>query len=822
MPHNEINENPDSDAVAEVYDSQRVYQDVDRKMRLYSVITALKSGLLPSNDQIQQTLKYASSHAPFDINVLSDDGKILVNDTRAVFNTANDIVQQKNKDERLQQFLYKTRDKKHVSEKANLDKSTFPKGSKEGNDKALHHLRTIFTLIATNSEIRKLLTDSKILGFDLFADAAANAANMARPPAEQINKLDETAPEGWKNNDGSIVGADQTPQYNLPKLKKGKKAAEEGHDNAENVKKAALEREKDSITRAQNSSVKVDQSDGDLQQGVQNALEEQNPEGMTQSQNRSTIEGNEKNIPPQHRDKAQDSFNRTKKHLEEIFPEERRASYINRLKKVVYENQKHKDWKEAFEFFFAEFEIYKGGLMKAGGGEQQAASSILSDPEFRSAAEDLRVVLERFANNNSASPIFESFDRFIKMAVNDKQKSEWLDHFVAYVRRIFLEPGYVLSEEVIRDGERIGETARTIFTSKYKAQIKNELFATIADFFIAMGKDPLNKKLGSDINKLFRDLFFNESGKWTFKSELWADVRDKIVPPVVEQIGAVPIPRIEYSDPAIDVVIENLVLQGKNLLPNYITFEAYNQLKFSPYDTTSNEHHHDIEIELGQIQCDLRDIAFYINRHKGFPKLNDAGLADVFLGGKGVSVTVMLRVDSDNENIFTVKSVKASVGKLKFKIRDSKHDLLYKTVKPLLMSLIRKQITKAIEDGTRSGLTTLNNKLVEIRREMEATKEARKEEATSEVKGGKKGETSRTSIISDKFRGKKESSESAADGPIGATQNPPTQSHFRVVANRNSQLIDAGHSQGWINLQAKYENKVGEGDTWHSKAFSVV
>lgn len=26
MPHNEINENPDSDAVAEVYDSQRVYQ----------------------------------------------------------------------------------------------------------------------------------------------------------------------------------------------------------------------------------------------------------------------------------------------------------------------------------------------------------------------------------------------------------------------------------------------------------------------------------------------------------------------------------------------------------------------------------------------------------------------------------------------------------------------------------------------------------------------------------------------------------------------------------------------------------------------------
>lgn len=61
--------------------------DVDRKMRLYAVITALKNGFFPSNDQIDQTLKYATSRAPFEVKELSKDGQKLVNDTRTVIET---------------------------------------------------------------------------------------------------------------------------------------------------------------------------------------------------------------------------------------------------------------------------------------------------------------------------------------------------------------------------------------------------------------------------------------------------------------------------------------------------------------------------------------------------------------------------------------------------------------------------------------------------------------------------------------------------------------------------------------------------------------
>lgn len=52
----------------------------------------------------------------------------------------------------------------------------------------------------------------------------------------------------------------------------------------------------------------------------------------------------------------------------------------------------------------------------------------------------------------------------------------------------------------------------------------------------------------------------------------------------LHQVGYVPIPRIEYTDDALDIVIENLALSGQNLFPNIVTLEAHNFIKFSPYN----------------------------------------------------------------------------------------------------------------------------------------------------------------------------------------------------------------------------------------------
>ena len=104
------------------------------------------------------------------------------------------------------------------------------------------------------------------------------------------------------------------------------------------------------------------------------------------------------------------------------------------------------------------------------------------------------------------------------------------------------------------------------------------------------------------------------------------------------QVGYIPIPRVEYTDDAIDLVVENLTLSGRNLFPNVVSIEAHNFIKFSPYSAITDEHHHEFTLTFAQMQADMRDVAFYFRKKTGI-KMSDSGLADVVLGGEGLTVS---------------------------------------------------------------------------------------------------------------------------------------------------------------------------------------
>ena len=238
-----------------------------------------------------------------------------------------------------------------------------------------------------------------------------------------------------------------------------------------------------------------------------------------------------------------------------------------------------------------------------------------------------------------------------------------------------------------------------------------------------MGEDPLNKRFGEDWARLTKDLLFDSEGSLKFKPQLWGDMRKVILPTIASQVGYIPIPRIEYTDDSLDLVIENLTLSGKNLLPNIFELNARNHFKFSPYSTFNDQSEHEVELTFSQIQADIHDVYFYFRKKTGLPKLKDSGLADFILGGDGVNVNVKLVASSkDHTSVFKVKSVHAKVASLKFSIRDSKHDLLYKTLKPLATGLVKKQIQKAIEDGVRTGLEYVDGQLVGVRDRMAEAK----------------------------------------------------------------------------------------------------
>lgn len=154
-----------------------------------------------------------------------------------------------------------------------------------------------------------------------------------------------------------------------------------------------------------------------------------------------------------------------------------------------------------------------------------------------------------------------------------------------------------------------------------------------------------------------------------------------------------------------------------------VSVEANNFIKFSPFSTVDDVTRHDLTLTFSHIQADLRDVAFSFTR-KSTPKISDSGLADVVLGGRGLVVTARVRSApaGDKSSVFYVKDVEAKLGDVNFAIRDSNHDLLYKTLKPLAMGLVKRQIKRAVEDGVRTMLEYVDGQLVGVQNRMEEAK----------------------------------------------------------------------------------------------------
>jgi hypothetical protein len=280
------------------------------------------------------------------------------------------------------------------------------------------------------------------------------------------------------------------------------------------------------------------------------------------------------------------------------------------------------------------------------------------------------------------------------------------------------------------------------------------------------------------------------------------DIRKVILPTLVEKVGYIPIPRIEYSDESLDLVVENLTLYGRNLFPNIVQFEAYNFIKFSPYDAISDDYRHRIVLQLEQIQADMRDVAFYYHKKTGLPRMKDSGIADVLLGGEGLTVTIhLVSTKRDQSSVFHVQDITVKVGTLKFAIRDSKHDFLYKTLRPLATALIKKQLQKVIKEALRTGLEYVDGQLVAVRDRM----------AEAKLKEGE----SRTEVFKELFQRKKE------DASIKSSESHRSQ--FKVVTNKKTSILASqGHPSGWVNRTTEVEKKTSSGDDWRSDAFTVV
>ncbi|RPD56928.1 hypothetical protein L226DRAFT_573722 [Lentinus tigrinus ALCF2SS1-7] len=822
----DISDKPAAGSVVDPVNKKNQAADVDRKLRFYGVIRAFSDSRMPSNEQIDRALNYVLQNSPVDTKQLSPSGQRLIQDTRDIIDTARLIVQQKNADELFQNFIWHTRDvdfdqaKKDPKEVVPVDKEK----AKSDGQQAVQHLRTLLSLVLTNAEVRKLLTDFSVIGRDILARTASKVADKARPDEERLRRIDESAPrDQFVTEGGRLAGPDETPvlEARIP----GTDTTVAQHPREELGHGAKVTKENGEVTSGASAINETQQRTNEtIEQGKMEAQRQKEdvnnvvggnpvPDDREDAEAKKSglmgkIRGVRDNltdrVPQEHKDRVNEHYDRAKRVLtEEYFPEERRDQFIYRGKKVIVECQRHKDYQESMQWLLDFLEEYASHGKTVANHGKDSKNQLGSDGALNQATYELRTLLERFANGKSLGMIGDAMQTLYNDAQQDEELRNWFRSVDAYTRKVLLDPGFVLEPQCNNEANELRENGRRFYDEKYKGHFDN-LFNVTTEWFRGLGEDPLNKRFGEDWARLTKDLLFDSEGSLKFKPDLWMDIRKVILPSIIDQVGYMPIPRVEYTDDQLDLVIENLALSGRNLFPNVVSMEAHNFIKFSPYNAIKDENHHEFTLTLGQIQADMRDVAFYFKKKAGFPKLSDSGLADVLLGGEGLTITAhVASADKDRSSVFKVKNVHVKVGTLKFSIRDSKHDLLYKTLRPLATGLVKKQLQKAIADAVTTGLEYVDGQLTGVRDRMAEAK-------ASEDK-------SRTQVLQEMFQHKQEEALSVK------SKADDKGSHFKIVSRRDSALLpQQGHPAGWVNRTQEREDAAMRGKDWRSDAFTIV
>lgn len=288
------------------------------------------------------------------------------------------------------------------------------------------------------------------------------------------------------------------------------------------------------------------------------------------------------------------------------------------------------------------YQVQAKEASKQSGG---SVASVRHDTNYQRAQHELRTLLERFANGASMQGMFDAVDQLYTDSKNDSELRSWFHELNVYIRQCLQEPGYIMKDECDRRGRELRDSSKKFWDPKEGkyAGHKDRFFDEVQAFFTSYADDGLNQRLGESVKTLFSDLLFNSDGNLEYKPHLWKDIRSVILPELFKQIGYVPIPRAEYTSPEIDLVLENLTLgilffhtlepyppvsdlpsdslaftESANLLPNLFELEARNYFKLSPYDNLGDVSKHSFWVSFSQVQCDLKDVAFFIKKKTGF------------------------------------------------------------------------------------------------------------------------------------------------------------------------------------------------------------
>ena len=417
-----------------------------------------------------------------------------------------------------------------------------------------------------------------------------------------------------------------------------------------------------------------------------------------------------------------------------------RTQILSDLRSIFSQLAGNRQFSRAFNDFYAV-------LLKLRRTEVVGTAALLTedlryDANFRAAQDELLVLLERLSGSPGVSlaPLVENLRKVRQESRDDYELRDFLGDWRAFLKRCtgIESQRYIESEEYMRRGEVLLKRTEKYFSpsGQYRSHL-DESFDALNAFVEGMRSDKLTRDLGKQVNKLIKeDLIGIGRGEplsvrtmltssALLRPDLLNDVRYHILPRILQSMQSIPLPRIEVVSGGTTLVLEDLIIPADALVPlqmeiltsSHVTMNPKSRLfrrSATPAPSPSSRVEGvqgGVQLKLSSIAGQVRNVRFTMDRHEGWPKFSDQGLADLRIGGRGLTILIDLATHPASEitgrsdfrssvlpAALIAHHVRVRIDRLSLTLHDSLHDSMYRVFNPIVSSVVKRNMERAIRD----------------------------------------------------------------------------------------------------------------------------
>ncbi|KAF9207971.1 hypothetical protein BGZ59_010850 [Podila verticillata] len=668
-------------------------KEVDRyqKFKFFECLQALMQGRLPTNEQIDHFLVMASNSPSLEArtHMLSADGKSLYRDFQELLRTTRGIVYEKNEQELFQNFIYHCRAASDSVGSQNVTAPDLDLGvsnrriKKEGKE-TLDSMTAVAKLVTTNADFRTILDELFELAKEIFSEGADKISEGAHRASEKLSskvaEISQSAasavPESGNRLQEGILQAEDMVQ-NLV-----------GHAQEDPITTAAGARS--DVMHQANSAI----NNAKFQSAqFQNNLSQQT-EGLMGTARAQAMHTQESAI----------------QYANKKMPIEKRNALIERLKAIIGQIQADPQYQHAIDSIMNLVGTWRQRAQKPADSISVEANKVVQDPNVEAATIEFKVILQRWAQGHSLDPMIRLIQNMWTKTQVDPELNQYMDNVSTFLTKAIREPNYVASTSINSDAAVLIDNGQALMNVKYKPDM-DALFNEGQVFMTKLNNDPRSKEVAANFQKFATHLCYDKHGDLTFKPHLFDDFRYVVMPAMMESFQFIPIPRIEYSDLKVDLMIDNMILTSTDLLPRLFEVNMNNTMRMVPRGNANralDANKHDFNMFIQGVEANVRDVNYYVKTKEGF-KFKDRGVADVLINKKGMDIRVMGRKtasDTEIPSLITVDDVKVTIHSLSIKMRRSNHPIMYTFAQPFVRTVIKKAISRAIEAQIKEAMTS--------------------------------------------------------------------------------------------------------------------